>query len=235
VLWRFQSLHEGCLARSAGVDGFDLVATVPSSNAARDDAHPLRRLVGELIAPTRTRHRRLLVRSGTPVPERAVDPGKFNPTADLDGQSILLIDDMWTTGASVQGAAAAVKTAGAGAVGALVIGRHVNADYGDNSKRLKALPRPPIRAFRPGRRAGKKDRRKVRETRRWEHRCPTTQGGAMAKTFECERDGVIRGADDGDPVLLTRSGVPGARPCRPHDRLVTVRGTIVPPRFTPIG
>ena len=141
VLWRFLSLHEACLAQSAGVDGFDLVATIPSGSAERDDAHPLRRLVGEVVAPTRERHRRLLVRPGTPVPERVVDPGKFNPTADLDGESILLIDDTWTTGASVQSAAAALKTAGAGA-GTLVLGRHVNDDYGDNAARLKALPRP---------------------------------------------------------------------------------------------
>lgn len=88
VLWRFLSLHERCLARSAGVDRFDLVATVPSSSAERDDAHPLRRLVGELIAPTRARHQRLLVRSGTPVPERAEEPGQVQP----DGRSRQRVD-----------------------------------------------------------------------------------------------------------------------------------------------
>jgi predicted amidophosphoribosyltransferase len=142
VLWRFVSLHEGCLARRVGVAGFDVVATVPSSSVQRDEDHPLRRLGSEVIAPTRERHRRLLMRSGTPVAERAVDPGKFNPTADLEGEAVLLIDDTWTTGASVQSAAAALKTAGAGPVGVVVIGRHINDDYGDNARRLKELSRP---------------------------------------------------------------------------------------------
>lgn len=142
VLWRFVSIHEGCLARSTGVPGFDLVTTVPSSSMERDEAHPLRRLVGELAAPTRTRYRRLLRRSGTPVAERNVDPGKYNPSADLAGEAVLLIDDTWTTGANVQSAAGALKTAGAGAVGVLVVGRHVNDAFGGNGQRLKALPRP---------------------------------------------------------------------------------------------
>lgn len=73
VLWRFVSLHEGCLARHAGVDSFDVVTTVPSSSAQRDEEHPLRRLVGDVIGATRERHRRLLMRSATPVAERAVD------------------------------------------------------------------------------------------------------------------------------------------------------------------
>jgi hypothetical protein len=73
--------------------------------------------------------------------ERAPSPAP--PLAvSMRGESILLTDDTWTTGASVQSAAAALKTAGAGAVGALVIGRHVNAGYGDHAKRLQALPRP---------------------------------------------------------------------------------------------
>ena len=54
----------------------------------------------------------------------------------------LLIDDTWTTGANVQSAAAALKTAGADRVGALVIGRHVHDDYQDHAERLKALRRP---------------------------------------------------------------------------------------------
>lgn len=142
VLWRFLSQHEQCLARQAGVDGFGLVTTVPSSVPERDASHPLRRIVGSLVGPTRDRFASLLVRSGTPVAAREVDPGKYNPTRDLDGESILLIDDTWTTGANAQSAAGGLKTAGAGAVAVLVIGRHIHEDYGDNAGRLRALPRP---------------------------------------------------------------------------------------------
>jgi orotate phosphoribosyltransferase len=71
-----------------------------------------------------------------------VDPGKFSPTRDLLGESVLLIDDTWTSGANAQSAAGALKSAGAGAVAVLVIGRHVNEDYRNNAARLRSLPRP---------------------------------------------------------------------------------------------
>jgi hypothetical protein len=142
VLWRFVTDHERCLARLAGVPQFDLVTTVPSGSIDRDAGHPLRTMVGSVVQPTRDRYQPLLARSGTPVEPRATDPGKFNPTRDLDGQAVLLIDDTWTTGANVQSAAGALQVAGAGSVGVLVIGRHVHEDYKDNAARLRALPRP---------------------------------------------------------------------------------------------
>jgi predicted amidophosphoribosyltransferase len=142
VLWRFIVEHEECLARRAGVDRFDLVTTVPSSSPERDESHPLRRVVGEGVAPTRDRYRRLLVRSGTPVADRTVDPGKYNPTEELDGKAVLLIDDTWTSGANAQSAAGGLKTAGAETVGVLVIGRHVNPEFKANKVRLASLARP---------------------------------------------------------------------------------------------
>jgi predicted amidophosphoribosyltransferase len=141
VLWRFLRAHEPCLARHAGVERFELVTTVPSGHQARDATHPLPRIVGELVGDTRDRYRRLLARSGTAVEPRTVDCGKFNPAEDLAGEAVLLIDDTWTSGASVQSAAGALKTAGAGKVAVLVIGRHVSSEYRDNAARLRALPR----------------------------------------------------------------------------------------------
>jgi predicted amidophosphoribosyltransferase len=140
VLWRFLAGHEACLARAAGVARFDLVTTVPSGAAQRDDGHPLRRIVADVVGPTRDRHERLLRRSNTPVAERTIDPLKYSPTSTLDGESVLLVDDTWTTGASAQSAAGALKTAGAGSVVVLPIGRHVNPEYQDNAARLRALP-----------------------------------------------------------------------------------------------
>jgi len=141
VLWRFLREHESCLARNAGVAGFDLATTVPSSDPARDADHPLRRIVGTDVGATRNRFEPLLARSGTAVAERKVDRGKYNPTRDLDGESVLLIDDTWTTGSNAQSAAAALKTAGASRVAVLVIGRHIHEGYKDNAARLKELPR----------------------------------------------------------------------------------------------
>ena len=141
VLWRFVSLHEGA-SHAASVSPAS-TSSRPSRRAAFN-ATRTTLFAGWVVrsSHTRERHRRLLMRSGTPVAERAVDPGKFNPTADLEGEAVLLIDDTWTTGASVQSAAAALKTAGAGPVGVVVIGRHINDDYGANARRLKELSRP---------------------------------------------------------------------------------------------
>src|SRR5436305_3848394 len=63
LLWRYLSRHERCLARAAETKAFTVVTTVPSGSPQRDREHPLRRIVGELSAPTRPRHERLLKRS----------------------------------------------------------------------------------------------------------------------------------------------------------------------------
>ncbi len=148
VLWRYLDAHEACVARAAGAgrpDGscsFDLVATVPSGDRERDQRHPLRWIVGELVGPTRERHRVLLRRSRVNVPERGFDPAKYSALDKLHGESVLLIDDTWTTGANAQSAAAALKSAGAGPVAAVVIGRHINRAWHENDLRLSALPAP---------------------------------------------------------------------------------------------
>jgi predicted amidophosphoribosyltransferase len=142
VLWRHLDRHEGCLARAAGVPGFELVTTVPSSSRERDATHPLHRIVGELTGPTRGRHVRLLSRSEANVKAREVSLDKFEATQGLAGRSVLLIDDTWTTGANAGSAAATLKRAGAGAVAAVVIGRHLHRDWRENDRRLRALPSP---------------------------------------------------------------------------------------------
>lgn len=142
VLWRHLATHETCLARAAGIDAFELVATVPSGDMARDEHHPLRRIVGEFVAPTRERHERLLRRSTQEVECRAFDARKYEAVRQLAGQSVLLIDDTWTTGANAQSAAATLRDAGSGPVAAVVIGRHLNREWHENDRRLRALPRP---------------------------------------------------------------------------------------------
>jgi orotate phosphoribosyltransferase len=71
---------------------------------------------------------------------RRFDARRFEAVRTLNGEGVLLIDDTWTTGASAQSAAAALKAAGAGPVGAAVIGRHVNRNWHDNDRQLDALP-----------------------------------------------------------------------------------------------
>jgi adenine/guanine phosphoribosyltransferase-like PRPP-binding protein len=99
-------------------------------------------LVSELVGPTGTRHERVLTRTNAPAAPHEYTPAKFEATRALAQPAILLIDDTWTTGASAQAAAAALKTAGARAVAALVIGRHVNRDWRENDRHLRELSQP---------------------------------------------------------------------------------------------
>jgi predicted amidophosphoribosyltransferase len=142
VLWRFLAGHESCVALGASTTGFDVVTTVPSSSRERDLGHPLRRIVGELVRPTRDRYERLLTRSPIEVPERTFSPGKYEVARPLRGESVLLIDDTWTTGSGAESAAAALREAGAGPVAAVVVGRHVKRGWRENERRLHTLVRP---------------------------------------------------------------------------------------------
>jgi predicted amidophosphoribosyltransferase len=142
VLWRFLAAHESCVAAGAGVERFELVTTVPSGSRERDPSHPLRRIVGELVAPTRERYETLLRRSRLELEPRMFHERKFEPTRALDGEPVLLVDDTWTTGASAQSAAAALRRAGSGSVAAIVIGRHVNRGWNENDRRLRAIELP---------------------------------------------------------------------------------------------
>jgi hypothetical protein len=142
VLWRYLAEHEACVARAAGTSTFELVTTVPSGRRERDESHPLRWIVGELVGPTRGRHTRLLRRSGVEVPGRAFHAEKYEAVLPLEGQAVLLIDDTWTTGANAQSAAAALRHAGAGPIATVVIGRHLNRDWHENDRRLRGITRP---------------------------------------------------------------------------------------------
>lgn len=144
ILWRFLKGHERCVAEAAKTDGlgFDIVTTVPSGDCARDDDHPLQTIAAELVGPTRSRYRRLLYRTDIDVPARRFSPAKFDASTHLEGEAILLIDDTWTTGATAQSAAAALKQAGAGPTAAVVIGRHLNREWHENDRRIRGIARP---------------------------------------------------------------------------------------------
>jgi predicted amidophosphoribosyltransferase len=142
ILWRFLAEHETCLARAAATERFELVTTVPSGDRTRDERYPLRWIAGELVGPTRCRYERLLRRSEAPVARREFNPEKFVATRAIDGRSVLLIDDTWTTGASAQSAAAALRAAGAKRTAVVVIGRHLNREWHENDRRLRGIAQP---------------------------------------------------------------------------------------------
>lgn len=142
VLWRYLAAHEPCVARAAGVSSFDLVTTVPSGDRARDDGHPLRWIVADVVEPTRDRHRRVLRRSELAVGAHTFHPQKYLAADAVNGHSVLLIDDTWTTGANAHSAAAALRAAESGPVAVVVIGRHLNREWHENDRRLRGICGP---------------------------------------------------------------------------------------------
>jgi predicted amidophosphoribosyltransferase len=142
VLWRYLAAHERCVARAAGAASFELLATVPSGDRERDEGHPLRRIVGEVVGPTRDRHQRLLRRTEVAVRAHAFHSQKYVAARPLKGRPVLLLDDTWTTGANAQSAAAALKSADAGPVAVVVIGRHLNRGWHENDRRLRGISSP---------------------------------------------------------------------------------------------
>lgn len=132
--------HGGCLWRAAGIAGPTHVAVVPTARG-RPGPHPLRALVEEHLRGPWAE----LSPLGGGEQVRDLDPAKFTATA-LPGARVLLLDDTWTTGASAQSAAMALRRAGANSIVTVVLGRHV----GPAAAELAGLG-PGQMPFRPDR------------------------------------------------------------------------------------
>jgi hypothetical protein len=119
--------HRGCLWRAAGMPGGPQRWAVVPSGRGRTGDHPLTALVAPYLrgAPVR-----LGVRAGRFARGRDLDPGWLIARGQLRGADVLLVEDTWVTGGSVQSAAIALKRAGARRVAVLVLGRHIAAGTG---------------------------------------------------------------------------------------------------------
>ena len=129
VLQGFLPAHEACLARASGVGAFAVVTTVPPRGiGASGAASRLDRVVARSCPATAARHEPLLAPGPRFGVAREWSPQRFVARRALDGEAVLLIDDTWTSGASAQAAAHALRGAGAAAVALVVLGRHVQVD-----------------------------------------------------------------------------------------------------------
>ena len=111
--------HGRCLWLASGVGRPSHVAVVPSART-RPGPHPL----ASLLAPYLTLPWAGLTARPGQHPVRELDPDRFL-AAPVPGARVLLIDDTWTTGATAQSAAMALRRAGARSVVIVVLGRHV--------------------------------------------------------------------------------------------------------------
>jgi len=112
--------HSACIWREADLPGPTHVAVVPTARG-RLGIHPLQQLVAPYLARPWAE---LSARPGGQQ-VRDLDPERF-AAGPLPGARVLLLDDTWTTGASAQSAAMALRRAGAEAVCTVVLGRHVD-------------------------------------------------------------------------------------------------------------
>lgn len=104
---------------------YDAVIVVPSTRNDRE--HPLQ------VALERRRPDlpfRTLLRAG-PSPTGHNHPSRtgFTATADATGTRIIVVDDVYTTGARAQSAVAALRTAGADVVALIALARRFNLDF----------------------------------------------------------------------------------------------------------
>jgi len=131
VLWKWLTVHESCIARHVGIDGFDRITVVPSTSG-RPGPHPLREIVAELVEITRSRYEDLLSIDNPSAGQREQSAERFKATRSVVAEDVLVIDDTWTTGAHAQSAAAALNSAGARTVAIVAIGRWLVREWGDN-------------------------------------------------------------------------------------------------------
>ncbi|WP_433516475.1 hypothetical protein ACQP2T_13435 [Nonomuraea sp. CA-143628] len=131
----FYQRHADCLQGLAG-GPFTLVTTIPSTRDERplEAFHTMWQVVGGVDALARL-HRPLLEADDKLAPvlaDRWSHRDAFRIRGDgLAGARVLLVDDLFVSGAHVQSAASALIEKGAGAVVALVIARVINPESKD--------------------------------------------------------------------------------------------------------
>ncbi|MEV4094240.1 ComF family protein [Streptosporangium saharense] len=125
---RFHDAHASCLSRAARGE-FTLVTTVPStrSGGPLPAFHPMPQVV-RMISALKDLYRPVLLtdEGAAMVGPRKSNENAFKVMGRLDGETVLLVDDIFVTGAHVQSAASALYGAGAASVIALVVARLVN-------------------------------------------------------------------------------------------------------------
>ena len=120
---RFFQEHGSELARRHGP--FDASVVVPSK-AESGENHPLEIALGRLPALSVPKREHLLKRGAGEIGRRRTSRDGFLASSSADGMRVLLLDDVYTTGATAQSAAHALTIAGAIVPAVVVAGRRLN-------------------------------------------------------------------------------------------------------------
>lgn len=126
MLILYQELHHRCLEAAMG-RAVDVVTWVPSGRS-RQGENPLRSmadLFGRRIVPVRYVGPIRMERS------KGIHP-EYYEFDHLGGQSVLVLEDAWVQGNNAQSVAVAAKRAGAEVTSVVILGRVVDANFGDN-------------------------------------------------------------------------------------------------------
>jgi predicted amidophosphoribosyltransferase len=118
------------------------IAAVPSTRGWQSTQQPLYRAL-DRSSVLRTKLRVLQKHDGSAVGRREYKPGAFPVGASLRGERVILVEDLWVTGAKALSAAGALMAAGASVV-LLVIGREVNSTYTDDDQPYRAAMKAPF-------------------------------------------------------------------------------------------
>ncbi|MEV5889498.1 ComF family protein [Nonomuraea fuscirosea] len=131
LVWRFMAENGETLFQLLG--GWDKVSVVPSSS--RMPPHPLTALIANsdamrapLIEP--------LERGLGELGHRITSDHAYVVRGSVEGQRILLVDDVFTTGAHAQSAASALQNHGAVVPAIFVLARRINPSFNQTSEQV---------------------------------------------------------------------------------------------------
>ncbi|MEV8512861.1 hypothetical protein [Dactylosporangium sp. NPDC051484] len=131
----FLRQHWKCLAEAAG--GPLTHATIVPSTRGRRGPHPV-----EIILASRVGLPMLQAMTSSAYSSEDRDFHRdrfFVPPGRAAKARVLLLDDTWTNGGRLQSLAFALKDAGAAAVAAVILGRHVNPAFGPSAPMMGRL------------------------------------------------------------------------------------------------
>jgi predicted amidophosphoribosyltransferase len=144
----FQKFFEANRSRLSSVDpNTQYVVVVPST--IRPAPHPLE-LVLNAIPDLGTPVRAVLQRTIGPLGHNQPNKEAFEVNTDVSGHSIVLVDDVYTSGARAQSASYRLRAAGAQIRHLIALGRRINPEYHPRAAELLATQRSENYTFAEG-------------------------------------------------------------------------------------